>query len=81
MARKIFLTARPHKTYTSKEEILHDWHDGKDFRVYGGTLVSKNRTVEMLIRGITHVEVVYQDPKQDMKAVSVMIQLEGMRNG
>lgn len=75
MDKHLFLTARPGKVYSSEEEIKHDWHDGKEFRVYGGHMISIGRRVEMLMRGLTHVEVVYQNPAHDMKAESVVIAL------
>lgn len=75
MDKHLFLTARPGKTYSTKEEIKHDWHDGQEFRVYGGHMISINRRVEMLMRGVTHIKVVYQNPAHDMKAESVVIAL------
>lgn len=75
MDKHLFLTARPGKTYSSAEEIKYDWHDGKEFRVYGGHMISNSRKVEMLIKGVTHIEVVYQNPAHDMKAESVIIAL------
>lgn len=75
MAKHLFMTARPGKVYSTAEEAKQDWHDGKEFRVYGGYMISNSRTVEMRIRGITHVEIVYQNPALDMKAESVIIAL------
>lgn len=75
MAKHLFMTARPGKVYSTAEEIKHDWYDGKEFRVYGGYMISNSRTVEMRLRGVTHIEVVYQNQAHDMKAESVIIAL------
>lgn len=75
MAKKLYLTARPGKTYKSVEEIKHDWHDGQEFRVYGGYLTSIHKTVEMKMGGIVFVEVVFQNPDHGMRAESTRIML------
>lgn len=56
----IYLTAYGARPQT-KDEILALWNDGKDFKVYAGTLCSVRDALRMRMAGFTHVQFVWQN--------------------
>lgn len=47
------------RRYETAEEVLVDWHGGKDFKVPGGVYLSKRESNLMLADGYGKVQVVY----------------------
>ena len=63
--------APPAKT---PDEILANWHDGKDFKIYQGSYTSIRDSLKMRMSGFTHVKVIYQNA--DGKIVDHNIELK-----
>lgn len=59
---RIYLTANNPKVYSNLEEILHDWNNQVQFRVYQGYLCNINDVLKMKMSGFTHICFIWQDP-------------------
>ena len=65
---RCYVTAWPPKVYTELDEILSDWSDGKQFRIYQYakplTILDK---LKLQMSGFTHVCFVWQDADMQTK--------------
>jgi hypothetical protein len=59
---RCYVTAWSGRIYTQLDEILSDWHDGKEFRIYQyAQPCTLNDVVRLRMAGFTHVCFVWQD--------------------
>lgn len=60
---RMYVTAAYGRVYKEKDEILTDWHEGKDFKVYQGPYCSNRDILRMRMSGFTHVCFIWQHPE------------------
>lgn len=69
----IYLTGAYGRQYRREDEILADWNDGKDFKIYQGPYCSVRDTLRMKMANFTHVFFIYQ--KEDLSVHHVSLDL------
>lgn len=57
-----FVTPAYGKGYTSVDEVMADWTDGKDFRIYQGPYCSIRDKLRLQMSKFTHVAFIWQTP-------------------
>lgn len=68
----MFVTIAPYAPAAkTPEEILANWHDGKDFKIYQGPYTSIRDQLKMRMSGFTHVKVIYHDRDMQVKHLDI----------
>jgi len=55
-----YVTPAYGKSYTSVDEVVADWADGKDFKIYQGQYCSIRDVVRLRMSKFTHIAFVWQ---------------------
>ena len=72
---RAFCTAVSGKVYDRLEEILNDWNDGKEFRLYQGYHITKAYGLKLKLASFTHVTFVWQDRNDGNRVMSHDLEL------
>lgn len=64
-----------HRSSQDPKEIEHDWHAGKEFRVYHfANIITINNSLQLRMASFTHVRVVYLDLDLQARALDIELQ-------
>lgn len=64
MSKTLYAAPAYGRTYANAADVLHDWNDGKDFKIIHGPYVSKGETGLMLKSGIKEVVLCFGNNRQ-----------------